>query len=99
MIKHIVLFKLKDNLSEEEKLEITDNFRNAIEALPSVIPSIRAISVRPNLNPVESWDICLDSAFDTLEDVDAYSINPAHVAAASILKNVKQDRACVDYEV
>lgn len=99
MIKHIVLFKLKENLTEEDKIEITDKFRNAIEALPSVISSIRAISVRPNLNPVENWDICLDSEFDTLEDVDAYSVNPAHVAAASILKNVKQERACVDYEV
>jgi hypothetical protein len=99
MVKHIVFFKLKANLSQEEKSIVTDSFRQAIEALPEVIPFIRKISVRANINPEEKWDICLDSCFDTLSDVKDYSTNPHHLAAASILKDVKLDRACVDYEI
>lgn len=41
MVKHIVLFKLKENLSTEEKQAVIDKFKAAIEALPPVIPSIR----------------------------------------------------------
>ena len=36
--------------------------------------------------------------FDTLADVNAYAVHPDHVAAAGLLKEVKADRACVDYE-
>lgn len=98
MVKHIVLFKLKETLSQEEKLKVMNDFKAAIEALPAKIDFIRKIFVGLNANPTEKWDICLDSEFDTLADVNAYATHPDHVAAAALLKEVKQDRACVDYE-
>ena len=98
MVKHIVLFKLKDSLSKEEKLDVVNRFKAAIEALPEKIEVIRKVFVGGNMNEAEQWDICLESEFDTLEDVRIYSAHPDHVAAASILKDAKQDRACVDFE-
>ena len=71
----------------------------AIEALPVKIGFIRHIFVGLNTNSAEKWDICLDSEFDTLADVNAYAVHPDHVAAAGLLKEVKADRACVDYEL
>ena len=97
MVKHIVLFKLKESLSTEEKQQVMNNFKAAIEALPATIPSIRKIFVGLNINPDEKWDICLESEFDTLDDVKKYAVHLAHGAAAGILKEVKQDRACTDY--
>ena len=41
MVKHIVLFKLKDEVSAEEKLVVMNKFKEAIEALPAKIPVIR----------------------------------------------------------
>jgi hypothetical protein len=98
MVKHIVLFKLKESLSQDEKMTSILAFKSAIEALPSCIPFIRKVFVGYNINASEKWDICLESEFDTLEDVKAYSVHPEHVKAAGILKGVKADRACVDYE-
>lgn len=98
MVKHIVLFKLKETLPQEEKMKVMNSFKAAIEALPASIPFIRKVFVGLNVNPAEAWDICLESEFDTLEDVKAYAVHPNHVAAAAILKDAKQDRACVDYE-
>lgn len=98
MVKHIVLFKLKESLSQDEKMTSIFAFKSAIEALPSCIPFIRKVFVGYNINASEKWDICLESEFDTLEDVKAYSVHPEHVKAAGILKDVKADRACVDYE-
>lgn len=98
MVKHIVLFKLKENLSQEEKNEVMNSFKAAIEALPEKIDFIRHIFVGLNTNPSEKWDICLESTFDSLDDVNRYAVHPSHVAAAGIIKDAKADRACVDFE-
>ena len=98
MVKHIVMFKLKDTLSKEEKLDVMNRFKAAIEALPAQIDVFRKVFVGFNINEAEQWDICLESEFDSLDDVKLYAAHPAHVAAAGILKDAKQDRACVDYE-
>lgn len=97
MVKHIVLFKLKSEVSEAEKLAAMTSFKEAIEALPAKIPVIRKIEVGLNMNPNETWQIALYSEFDSLEDIQFYAAHPEHVAAGKILANVKESRACVDY--
>lgn len=98
MVKHIVLFKLKDNVSVAEKLVVMNKFKAAIEALPAKISVIRKIEVGLNINPDETWNIALNSEFDTLEDVKFYATHPDHVVAGKILAETKESRACVDYE-
>lgn len=99
MVKHIVLFKLKDEVPAEEKLAVMKAFKAAIEALPAKIDVIRKIEVGLNINPAEAWHIALYSEFDTLEDVKYYATHPDHVAAGKLLAAVKENRACVDYEM
>jgi hypothetical protein len=99
MVKHIVLFKLKETLPEEVKKEAARQFKAAIEALPAKIDSIRKVEVGVNINPAEAWDIALYSEFDSLGDVEAYAVHPDHVAAAKLLAEVKANRSCVDYEL
>ena len=98
MVKHIVLFKLKDELPATEKQAVMNQFKEAIEALPAKISVIRKIEVGLNVNPAEAWDIALYSEFDSLEDVKTYAVHPDHVAAGKLLADVKLNRACVDYE-
>ena len=99
MVKHIVLFKLKDEVPEAEKLVVMNKFKEAIEALPAKISVIRKIEVGLNMNPAEAWHIALYSEFDTLEDVKFYATHPDHVAAGKIIAEAKDSRACVDYEL
>ena len=80
MVKHIVLFKLKDEIPDAEKLVV------------------RKIEVGLNINPGEAWHIALYSEFDNLDDVKFYATHPLHVAAGKIIAEVKESRACVDYE-
>lgn len=98
MIRHIVMFKLRDNVPEEEKLKAMSAFKTAIEALPETIPFIREIEVGFNMDPEEKWHIALNSVFDNMEDVRAYSIHPDHVAAGKLLAATKEIRACVNYQ-
>lgn len=99
MVKHIVLFKLKEELPATEKQAVMNQFKEAIEALPAKISVIRKIEVGLNVNPAEAWDIALYSEFDSLEDVKTYAVHPDHVAAGKLLADVKLNRACVDYEL
>lgn len=98
MVKHLVLFKLKDEIPVAQKEAVMQSFKQAIEALPAKIPVIRKIEVGLNMNPGETWHIALYSEFDTLEDVKFYAAHPDHVAAGKLLADVKESRACVDYE-
>ncbi len=97
MTNHIVLFKLKEELSAEQRAEIIAKFKRDIEALPATIDFIRSIRVDANVNPEESWHICLSSTFDSLEDVRRYAVHPDHVAVAAYIKPFVAGRACTDF--
>lgn len=96
MIKHIVAFKL--NGTTEERLDIANKFKVALEALPEQIDVLKSIEVGINQNPNENWDVVLTAIVPTMADVDIYAKHPAHVAAAGLLAGHKELRACVDYE-
>jgi hypothetical protein len=95
MTKHIVTFQLTG--TEQERLEIAQRFKTALEALPEQIDVLQSIETALNENPAEDWDIVLTAIVPTMADVAVYAKHPAHVAAAAIIKDVKQARACVDY--
>lgn len=95
MIKHIVTFKLKGTLQERQ--EAATKFKEALMALPEKIDCLRSMEVGINCNPDEKWDLVLTAVVDNMEDLNTYSNHPLHLAAASIIKECKEDRACVDY--
>lgn len=96
MVKHIVAFKLKG--SAEERREVALRFKAALEALPEQIDVLQSIEVGLNENPSETWDVVLTAIVPTMADVEKYAKHPAHVAAAALLGEHKEARACVDYE-
>ena len=91
MVKHIVMFKLKG--TAEERRAVASQFKAALEALPE------KIDVGLNQNPAETWDVVLTAVVDKMADVEVYAKHPAHVAAAGLLGEHKDMRACVDYEL
>ena len=95
MTKHIVMFKLQG--SDDVRRETALRFKTALDALPKQIDVLQSIEVALNENPGEDWDIVLTAIVPTMADVATYAKHPAHVAAAAIVKDVKQARACVDY--
>jgi hypothetical protein len=99
MVTHVVMFKLKEFGSAEEKTAKLVEIKEGLEALKGKIDVLREIRVDFNINPAETWDLILTTKLDTLADVKTYSEHPEHVAVAkNIIGPVKADRACVDYE-
>ncbi len=97
MVKHIVMFKLRG--TDAERQETAQKFKDALEVLPTKIEVLRSIEVGLNQNPAETWDVVLTAVVDTMADVEKYARHPAHIAAASLLGDHKELRACVDYEI
>lgn len=100
MIRHIVMFKLKEFENAETKQAKLNEIKERLEALIDKIEVLKYIHVDFNCNPTETWDLILTTELATLEDVNTYANHPEHVAVAKgIIGPVKADRACVDYEV
>ena len=59
MYRHIVLFKIREDILPETKEEVMNTFRQDILALKSVIPCLKDVMVSFNINTAEQWDICL----------------------------------------
>ena len=99
MVRHIVMFKLKEFDTPEAKEAKMQEIKVALEALIDKIDVLRMIRLDFNMNPAETWDIILTTELDSLADVNTYANHPEHVAVAkNIIGPVKADRACVDYE-
>lgn len=96
MIRHIVMWKLP---STPEKQAHARTIQEALESLIGQIPQIRHLEVGINTDgtPDQNWDVVLVSDFDTLADLDAYQVHPAHQAVIPVIKSLVESRACVDY--
>jgi hypothetical protein len=95
MIKHIVMWKFKDETVEEDKLEM----KRQLEALKGVVPSLSDIEI--GLNTAESpaaMDMVLSSEFRTMEDLKAYVVHPEHQKVVEFVEPLVCERAVVDYE-
>jgi hypothetical protein len=99
MIKHIVMWKLKENDKENDKFENAKTIKNKLESLNGVIPEIKYIEVGVNSEKFENnYDVVLISEFDSFEDLDIYQKHPEHVKVGKFVKSVAEIRTAVDYE-
>ncbi len=98
MIKHIVLFELKEFESEEAKTHKLEDLKTALLALADKIDVLKSIEVGLNCNPKEDYDLALTTTFASMEDLRSYAIHPDHVKVGASIREVAESRACVDYE-
>ena len=97
MVKHVVLFKLKEFNSAEEKTRKISQIKMGLLNLKMLIKELHSIEVGINENPKEQYDIALITTHHTMADLEAYAINPDHQAVAKIIREVMESRACVDF--
>ncbi|MBN1926902.1 MAG: Dabb family protein [Prolixibacteraceae bacterium] len=100
MIKHIVLFKLKEYSSEKEKKIILKKMEEKLMALKETITELKYIEVGPHIDiNSQSYDLCLITHFDSVEALDIYRVHPDHKKVVSYIMDVTVSRAAVDFEV
>ena len=87
MIKHIVMFKLKEFATPAEKEAKMVEIKEKLEALKDKIDVLHKIEVNFNCNPAETWDLILTTELDSLEDVATYANHT--VSAMAMLAGFK----------
>lgn len=99
MIKHIVLFKLKEFENEDQKAVVRNKIKQALLALKEKIEVLKYIEVGQNYELMSSsYDICLITHFETLKDLEVYRTHPEHLKVVELIKPNAIGRAVVDFE-
>lgn len=101
MIKHIVMFRLKKDFSPEEKQTLLMDAKQRMLAFKGVIPEIRSLEVYfgDSSAPETNYDYIMESTFDSMADIETYQAHPDHVAFGKFMAEIREERACADFEI
>lgn len=100
MVKHIILWNLKDEFSPEEKESIKKGIKEGLEGLYGKIEGLVEIRVNTEGLSSSTADLMLDSTFLSEEALKFYASHPLHqeVANTRVIPFTKH-RSCLDFEV
>ncbi len=99
MVKHIILWQLKDEFSAEEKGSIKAGIKSGLEGLAGKIPGLVDIHVQTKCLASSNVDVMLDSTFESEAALKAYAVHPEHVKVADEkVRPFTKSRSCMDFD-
>ncbi len=100
MVKHIIIWTLKDELSPEEKTKVKAEAKCALEALVGNVEGLVDLKlICDGLLSSSNGDMMLDSTLESADALAGYQKHPLHVAAAdTFVRPYTKTRLCIDYE-
>lgn len=100
MVKHIILWQLKDEYTDEQKDEIRKGIKEGLEGLKGKVPGLLEVHVQTERLASSNADVCLDCTLADEASLKGYAVHPAHVAVAdSKVRPYTKTRVCIDYEI
>lgn len=101
MVKHIILWKLRSELTQEEKYQIKKEIKAGLEGLKGVVPGLLEVKVQiDGIIDSSNADLMLDCTLENGEALKGYAVHPAHVAVASTkVRPFTEVRTCLDFEI
>ena len=100
MVKHVIVWTLKDEYSAEEKENIKKGIKEGLEGLKGKVPGIVEIKVEISGLDSSNTDLMLDSTFENEDALKGYSVHPEHVKVATEkVRPFTKIRSCFDYEL
>lgn len=92
MIKHIVMWKLKDPAEAAR-------FKAELDSCVGIVPGMRQFETAIRSEGLEAnCDVVLNSSFDDKAALDAYLVHPHHKQVSSLLGTLREARSVLDYE-
>ena len=99
MIRHMIIWTLKDEFSGEEKERIKAGIKEGLEGLHGKIPGMVRIQVMTEGLASSNTDLMLDTLFEDEAALKGYSVHPLHVAVANEkVRPFTKIRSCFDFE-
>ncbi len=101
MVKHIILWTLNPELSEDEKKNIKAGIKAGLEGLVGKVPGLLEVKVNVDGRLDSSnCDVMLDSTLESVEALKGYAVHPEHMAVANTkVRPYTVQRTCLDFEV
>ena len=93
MVKHIVVYTLKEGVDKEEAVKL---IASKLEPLVGQIPGLLKMEI---CRCYQGMDYALYSEFEKAEDVPAYRAHPLHQEAKKYFHHLLDQRYSADYEV
>ena len=99
MVKHIILWQLKDEFSDREKKSIKADIKEGLESLLGKIDGLTEIKVETEGLLSSNADIMLYSIFEDEKALKSYAVHPAHTEVADTkVRPYTKTRLCLDFE-
>ena len=96
MVKHIILWKLKE---EHNNVSVKEGIKRELEELSGKIPGLLEIKVETEGLPSSNADVMLYSVFESEDALKGYAVHPAHVRVAdTFVRPYTEIRLCLDFE-
>lgn len=100
MIKHVIMFRLLDEVDGRSKQENALQAKALIEGMNGKIPGLIKVELGIDFSATESSaDMILYSEFESREALDVYAGHPEHKAVIPFIKSIIRERVLVDYQV
>ncbi|MCM1176487.1 MAG: Dabb family protein [Bacteroidales bacterium] len=100
MIRHIVMWKFREDIPGMTPKEAAEEAKANLEALTGKIPGLLHIEVGVNAKASKgSYDAALTADFESWDALDAYRVHPLHVPISQHCESIRESRTCVDYEL
>lgn len=100
MVRHIVMWKFREDIPGVTPKEASEDLKSRLESLKGRIPGLVNIEVGVNAKASKgSYDAVLVSDFESWEALDSYRVNPLHVPISQHCESIRESRTCVDYEL
>lgn len=100
MVKHIILWTLKD-MPEDEKATVKAGIKEGLESLKGKVPGL--IDIKVNISgrlASSNADVMLDSTLESPEALKIYAQHPDHLAVANgKVRPYTAQRTCLDFEI
>nr|WP_314545765.1 Dabb family protein [uncultured Massilia sp.] len=100
MLKHIVMWKLKDHAEGADRAANAVEMKRRLEECAHIVPGMHAFEVtiaQPGLEA--TYDVVLYSEFEDKQALDAYAQHPQHKALVPFIGAIRAERQCMDYVV
>ena len=99
MVRHMIIWTLKDEFSGEEKARIKAGIKEGLEGLHGKIPGMVRIQVMTEGLASSNTDLMLDTLFEDEAALKGYSVHPLNVAVANEkVRPFTKIRSCFDFE-
>ena len=100
MIKHIVVWRLKDSAHGNDKATNAKLIKEKLEALNGRTPGMLKMEIGIDFAATKnSADLVLYAEFESRESLDAYQNHPDHKALMPFIMEARSERRLVDYEL